>query len=69
MIDLMQTNMGYSKYAACMTCLSCHGMLTQKDPFAVLFSESKKHNPHDQKQETKIAKQEQNAILTQLKTK
>ncbi len=49
--------------------ISCHGKLTQKDPFAVLFSESKKHNPRDQKQETKIATQEQNAILTQLKTK
>ncbi len=42
---------------------------TKKDPFAVLFSESKKHNPHDHKQESKIATQEQNAILTQLKTK
>ncbi len=41
----------------------------KKDPFAVLFSESKKHNPHDHKQESKIATQEQNAILTQLKTK
>ncbi len=36
-------------------------MLTQKDPFAVLFSESKKHNPLVQNQETKKTTQEQNA--------
>ncbi len=28
-----------------MASVFCHGKLTQKDPFAVLFSESKKHNP------------------------
>ncbi len=50
-----------------MASVFCHGMLTQKDPFAVYFSESKKHNPHDQKQETNIATHEQNAILMQLK--
>ncbi len=30
-------------------------MLAQKDPFVALFSESKKHNPLVQKQETKKA--------------
>ncbi len=43
-------------------------MLSQKDPFAVSF-QSPKNNPHEQKQETKTTTQEQNTILTQLKTK